>query len=218
MVRAREPSEPVGTLPQRVRRDFSGVGYGEAMRRAREIVPILRERAQRAEDARMLIRENEQLLHETGLFRFHQPKGFGGMELPFVAVVDIPAELGRGCPSTAWNVGNVACHHWILGYYAPETQREVWDANPNALIASSIALAAGRGRKTPGGFIVNGRWPFSSAVDNSEWNMLAGTVYEDDGQTALRLRGCPVAQAHHQNIDTQDRRRCGPRRQRRPRP
>ena len=29
MVSASEHSEPVGTLPQRVRRDFSGVGYGE---------------------------------------------------------------------------------------------------------------------------------------------------------------------------------------------
>ena len=120
----------VGTLLQ-PRRDFSKVDSGEAMRRAREIVPLLRERAQAAEDARMLIRENEQLLHETGLFRFHQPKAFGGMELPFAAVVDIPAELARGCPSTAWNVGNVACHHWILGYYDPATQHEVWDANPD---------------------------------------------------------------------------------------
>ena len=110
-------SDVVGTLPQTERRDFSAVGYAEAMRRAREIVPILRERAVPAEDARMLLRENEQLLHESGLFRFHQPKSFGGMELDFVAVVDIPAELARGCPSTAWNVGNVACHHWILGYY-----------------------------------------------------------------------------------------------------
>ena len=135
--------EATGTLPQPVRRDFSGIDYDEAMRRAREIVPALRERAQRAEDARMLIRENEQLLHESGLFRFHQPKAFGGMELPFVAVVDIPAELARGCASTAWSVGNVACHHWILGYYEPETQREVWEANPDALIASSIALAVG---------------------------------------------------------------------------
>jgi len=117
MVGARDQSEGVGTLPQRMRRDFSAVGYDEAMRRAREIVPVLRERAQRAEDARMLIRDNEQLLHESGLFRFHQPKAFGGMELDFVAVVDIPAELARGCPSTAWSVGNVACHHWILGYY-----------------------------------------------------------------------------------------------------
>jgi len=105
-----------GTLPQAVRRDFSGVGYDEAMRRARDMVPILRERAQTGEEARVLIRENEHLLHETGLFRFHQPKSFGGMELDFVAVVDIPAELARGCPSTAWNVGNLACHHWILGY------------------------------------------------------------------------------------------------------
>ena len=36
----------VGTLPQATRRDFSGVGYDEAMRRARALVPTLRERAQ----------------------------------------------------------------------------------------------------------------------------------------------------------------------------
>jgi 3-hydroxy-9,10-secoandrosta-1,3,5(10)-triene-9,17-dione monooxygenase len=197
-----ERSERTGTLPQKVRRDFSAVGYDEAMRRAREIVPTLRERAQSAEDARMLIRENEQLLHETGLFRFHQPKTFGGMELAFVALVDIAAELARGCPSTAWNVGNLACHHWILGYYAPETQREVWDANPDALIASSIALAAGRARKAPGGFIVNGRWPFSSAVDNCDWNMLAVTVYGDDGKTAIDWRLCLVPNSDYEIIDT----------------
>src|ERR671937_182814 len=195
-------SEAAGTLPQALRRDFSSVDYGEAMRRAREIVPILRERAQRAEDARMLIRENEQLLHESGLFRFHQPKAFGGMELPFVAVVDIPAVLARGCASTAWSVGNVGCHHWILGYYAPETQREVWEANPDALIASSIALAAGRARKVDGGFIVSGRWPFSSGVDNSDWNMLAVTVYGDDGKTPIDWRLCIVPKSDYRIIDT----------------
>src|SRR5215471_2680925 len=78
MVGASEHGEPVGTLLQGVRRDFSGVGYGEAMRRAREIVPILRERAQRAEDARMLIRDNEQLLHESGLSGFTSPRPSAG--------------------------------------------------------------------------------------------------------------------------------------------
>ena len=195
-------SHEVGTLPQLARRDFSGVGYAEALRRAREIVPILRERAQKAEDARILIREIEQLLHEAGLFRFHQPKVFGGMELDFVAVVDIPAELARGCPSTAWNVGNLACHHWILGYYDPETQREVWDASPDALIASSIALAAGRALKVEGGFIINGRWPFSSGVDNSQWNMLAVTVYGDDGKAPIDWRLCLVPKSDYKIIDT----------------
>src|SRR5215470_12945562 len=197
-----ERSEPTGTQPQKVRRDFSGVDYAEAMRRAREIVPILGERAQQSEDARLLLRENEQLLHETGLFRFHQPKTFGGMELEFVAVVDIAAELARGCPSTAWNVGNLACHHWILGYYEPATQHEVWDANPDALIASSIALAAGRARKADGGFIVSGRWPFSSGVDNSDWNMLAVTVFGDDGKTPIDWRLCLVPKSDYEIIDT----------------
>ncbi|HEX7052776.1 MAG TPA: acyl-CoA dehydrogenase family protein [Burkholderiales bacterium] len=181
--------------------DFSAVSYDEAMRRAREIVPVLRERAQKCEDARVLLPENEALLHETGLFRYSQPKAFGGMELPYVAVVDIVAELARGCPSTAWNVGNLGCHHWILGYYEPETQHEVWDENPDALIASSIALAAGRGRKVPGGFQVSGRWPFSSGVDNCQWNMLAVTVYDDDNK-AVDWRLCLVPKRDYRIIDT----------------
>src|SRR5262245_1079139 len=202
MAGASEKGQQVGTLPQTVRRNFSDVGYDEAMRRAREIVPLLRERARGAEEARGLTRDTEQLLHETGLFRFHQPKAFGGMELDFVAIVDIPAELARGCPSTAWNVGNLACHHWILGYYAPETQREVWDANPDALIASSIALAAGRARKADGGYIVSGRWPFSSGVDNSDWNMLAVTVFEDEGSPPVDWRLCLVPKSDYEIIDT----------------
>jgi 3-hydroxy-9,10-secoandrosta-1,3,5(10)-triene-9,17-dione monooxygenase len=180
--------------------NFSNVTYEQAMQRACECVPVLRERAQKCEDARGLLPENEKLLHETGLFRFHQPKRFGGMELPFVAVVDIVAELARGCPSTAWNVGNLGCHHWILAYYEPETQHELWDANPDVLIASSIALAAGRGRKVDGGFVVSGRWPFSSGVDNSDWNMLAVTVYEDDKAVDWRL--CVVPKSDYRIIDT----------------
>jgi 3-hydroxy-9,10-secoandrosta-1,3,5(10)-triene-9,17-dione monooxygenase len=202
MATSSHQSRALGTLPQSMRRDFSGVGYDEALRRAREIVPILRDRAEQSEDARVLLRENEQLLHEAGLFRFHQPRAFGGMELDFVAVVDITAELARGCPSTAWNVGNLACHHWILGCYNPETQHEVWDANPDALIASSIALAAGRGRRTEGGLVVTGRWPFSSGVDNSDWNMLAVTVYGDDHKVPIDWRLCLVPKSDYEIIDT----------------
>jgi 3-hydroxy-9,10-secoandrosta-1,3,5(10)-triene-9,17-dione monooxygenase len=179
---------------------FANINHEEAMRRARECVPVLASRAQKCEDARVLLPENEKLLHEAGLFRFHQPKRFGGMELPFQAIVDIVAELARGCPSTAWNVGNLGCHHWILAYYEPETQHEVWDADPDALIASSIALAAGRGRKTKDGFVVSGRWPFSSGVDNSSWNMLAVTIYEGDAPVDWRL--CLVPKSDYAIIDT----------------
>ncbi len=192
----------IGTLPQKERRDFSRVTYDEAMKRARDCVPILAERAEKAEQGRTLPRENEQLLHETGLFRFHQPKRFGGMELGFEAIVDVVAELARGCPSTAWCVSNYAYHHWLVAYYDQKTQYEVWDANPDALIASSIALAAGRGRRAEGGFVVTGRWPFSSGVDNSEWDQLAVTIYGEDGKTAVDWRLCLVPKSDYLIHDT----------------
>ncbi|HYG55114.1 MAG TPA: acyl-CoA dehydrogenase family protein [Burkholderiales bacterium] len=179
---------------------FENVTMQEALARAREIVPTLASRAQKCEEARVLLPENEKLLHETGLFRYHQPKRFGGMELPFIAVVDIVAELARGCASTAWNVGNLGCHHWILAYYEPETQHELWDANPDVLIASSIALAAGRGRKVKDGYVVSGKWPFSSGVDNSDWNMLAVTIYEDKAAVDWRL--CLVPKTDYRIVDT----------------
>ena len=54
-----------------MRASFTGVTCGWAMRRARECVPVLRERSQKCEEARVLLPENENLLHQTGLFRYH---------------------------------------------------------------------------------------------------------------------------------------------------
>ena len=53
-----------------------------------------------------------------------------------------------------------------------------------------------------GGFIVSGRWPFSSGVDNSDWNMLAVTVYGDDGKTPIDWRLCLVPKSDYEIIDT----------------
>src|SRR5260370_31545080 len=88
----------------------------------------------------------------------------------------------------------------MLVYWETETQQEVWAANVGGLIAFSIALAAGRARKGDGGFLVNGRWPFSSGVDNADWNMLAVTVY--DGETAIDWRLCLVPKTDYEIIDT----------------
>ena len=128
--------------------DFSRVPYEEAMDRARECVPLLRERAQKCEDARVLLPENEKLLHEAGLFRYHQPKRFGGMELPFVAVVDIVAELARGCPSTAWNAAT-SLHHWSSPTTSPNPARDLGrqSGRPDRLIDRAGGGTGKKGRR-----------------------------------------------------------------------
>jgi len=178
---------------------FADVDYDEAMRRARALVPVLRERAAAAELGREMPGETIADLHRTGLLRFHQPRRWGGMELEFVALFDIPAEVGRGCASTGWNVANLGVHHWMLALYDERAQEEVWSKNPDALIASGIAFPQGRGRRIDGGFVISGFWNFSSGVDPSDWNMLA--VMVRDGEKVVDHRMCLVPRGEYEIVD-----------------
>lgn len=180
-------------------RSFADVGYDEAIRRARALVPVLRERAERAEALREMPKDTLEDLHRTGLLRFHQPRRWGGMEIDFVALFDLPAEVGRGCASTAWNVANLGVHHWMLALYDERAQAEVWGQNPDAVIASGIAFPQGRGRRADGGFVISGYWNFSSGVDASDWNMLAAIIR--DGDKVVDHRMCLVPRGEYEIVD-----------------
>jgi 3-hydroxy-9,10-secoandrosta-1,3,5(10)-triene-9,17-dione monooxygenase len=178
---------------------FAGVTHDEAVRRACALAPVLRERAGRAEGARQMEKETLEDLHRTGLFRFHQPRRWGGMELPFVAIFDVPVEIARGCASTAWNVANLGIHHWMLALYDERAQQEVWGSDPDALIASGIAYPQGSGRRVDGGVVIKGFWNFSSGVDPATWNMLAVTVR--DGDRVVDHRMCLVPRSDYEIVD-----------------
>jgi len=178
---------------------FTAVTLDEAVRRARALAPALRERADRAESERQMEKDTLADLHRAGLFRFHQPRRWGGMELPFVAIFDVPFEIARGCASTAWNVANLGIHHWMLALYDERAQAEVWGPDPDALIASGIAYPQGNGRRVDGGFVVSGFWNFSSGVDPATWNMLAVTVR--DGDRVVDHRMCLVPRGEYEIVD-----------------
>jgi 3-hydroxy-9,10-secoandrosta-1,3,5(10)-triene-9,17-dione monooxygenase len=121
------------------------------------------------------------------------------MEFDFIAYVDFPLELARGCASTAWNLGNLQVHHWMLAMYDERAQEEVWGPDPEAMIASGIAYPQGHGRKVDGGFVVSGRWNFSSCVNVSDWNMLAVTVRE--GERVVDHRMCLMHKSQYEVVD-----------------
>ena len=182
-----------------VRDDFSKVSYAEALESARALIPVLRERAPRCEEAGELLPEAAADLHRTGLARILQPKRWGGMELPFQAIFDIPEMVARGCISTAWNLSNLLAHHWMLAFYDEQAQAEVWNADPDAMIASGIAFPQGRGRAVEGGIEISGLWNFSSAVTPSTWNMLACVVRE--GDKIIDYRMCLVPMSEYEVLD-----------------
>ncbi len=179
--------------------DFSKVTYEEALQRARDLIPFLREHAPAAEHATRMVPEVEAALHKAGLFRYHQPKAWGGMELDFVAYVDIPEMLARGDCSVGWNVANLSSHHRNVAHFCEAAQREMWGENPDCLIASGIAFAQGRGEAVEGGVRLTGRWSFSSGVDVSQWNMLGCQLRE--GDKIVDYLYCMVPRAQYEIID-----------------
>jgi 3-hydroxy-9,10-secoandrosta-1,3,5(10)-triene-9,17-dione monooxygenase len=186
--------------PTTPRLDFAGVSYDEALDRARALIPVLRERAGRAEAARCLLPETVADLNRTGLMRILQPRRWGGMELDFSSIVDVTDIIGQGCMSTAWTLANIAVHHWMLALYEEEAQAELWGADPDVYIASGIAYPQGRGEVVEGGILLSGHWNFSSGVGSSTWNMLACVVRDADAKP-VDYRMCVVPESAYEIID-----------------
>ncbi len=187
---------------QSLRPDTNDQAFAAMVERSEVLLPRLRDRAVRTEELRRLPPETERDLHEAGLFRIVQPKRVGGAELDYVALVDCAAILGRADASVAWNLANLASHHWMLGMFDKRAQDLVWDKDANALIASSFIFPAGRARKVEGGYRLRGSWPFSSGVASSEWNMLASVVSSEDEADGIEYRIFLVHKNDFRILDT----------------
>src|SRR5438128_6503445 len=121
--------------------------FEELLARAEALIPVLRERAPQAEELRRLPDETIADLHASGLFRMLQPARVGGSELPYRALFELTAVIGQGCGSTAWVLGNLAAHHWLLGMWHPEAQHEIWGKSQYRLSSSALLFERGRSRR-----------------------------------------------------------------------
>ncbi len=182
--------------------DAEDRAYATMIARAQALIPRLRERASRTEELRRLPPETERDLHDTGLFKIVQPKRVGGSEFDYVALVDCAEAIGQADASVAWNLANLASHHWMLGMFDKRAQDLVWNKDANALIASSFIFPAGRARKIDSGYVLRGSWPFSSGVDSSEWNMLASVVSTDDDADGIEYRIFLLNRSDYKILDT----------------
>ena len=188
-------------MPQAKRAPSAPPSFDELRRRAEALVPVLRERAAKTEALRRIPDETVADLHETGLFRMLQPARVGGSELPYGAMIELAAIIGSGCGSTAWVLNNLASHHWMLGYWPKAAQDEIWGPSPDTLVGSAFIFPGGRARKVEGGFRLSGRWPFSSGVDASAWNMIAAVV-PDEQTGASEYRVFLVPASDYSIVDT----------------
>ncbi len=148
---------------------------------ARAMTPDLRARADATEANRKLLPETHRAFLEAGFYRVMQPRGFGGLELPFGIQTELSMELARACPSSGWVAGLLACHGWLLGMMPGEVQAEIWGGDPATCVATSFHGNDIAVESAGGGWRISGRWPFSSGVDHCGWAMLVAGLPSEDG-------------------------------------
>ncbi len=151
---------------------------------ARDLQPVLLERAQQCRSQGRVPDETIADFHEAGFFRMLQSRQYGGYEMDPQVFYAVGLELARACMSSAWVLGVVAVHNWQMNLFDPQASVDVWGEDPTVLVSSSYAPMGG---VTPvdGGFRLSGRWSFSSGCEHCQWVFLGAVIPTEDAPWSM---------------------------------
>ncbi|MCE7002262.1 acyl-CoA dehydrogenase family protein [Kibdelosporangium philippinense] len=121
-------------------------------------------------------------LRDNGMLRLLVPKALGGHQVGMRTFVDVTAELGRGCTSTAWVTAVVNTGNFLIGLFTERARKEVWSDNPSACAAGILAPTA-TVEPVAGGIKVSGKWPYASGSQICDW----AVVGVPHGEVSLAL-------------------------------
>jgi alkylation response protein AidB-like acyl-CoA dehydrogenase len=141
--------------------------------RARALIPALRARGRRTEEARMILPETVEEFRQAGFFQIASAKPYGGYQLGIHAVVRTAFEVGRGCGSSAWMASQWGGHNFMVGWFPEQGQQEYWATGPDTL--SSTASSVMRLDIQPEGEgyrVRDTQLRFSSGCDYAQWILM----------------------------------------------
>ncbi len=148
---------------------------------AREFAARVALHAERIDDARELPDELARDMADKGFFRLLVPRSLGGAELDlpdYLRLVEVFAEVDA---STAWtfNQNNVWATNSVR--LPLQTAREIW-ADQRVVVTNGPPLPGARAEPADGGYLISGRWTFSTGCDHATW-IAAMAPVATDGET-----------------------------------
>jgi alkylation response protein AidB-like acyl-CoA dehydrogenase len=152
----------------------------ELVRRATELVPLLRRHALWSEENRRLHDDVVQALSDAGMFKLRRPKRYGGFEADTRTLVDVAAELGRGDGAASW----VTSVYWIPGWMAclfPDHVQDEVFATPDTRVCGTLSPSA-TALPADGGSVVTGKWQFISGAHHADWQEIIAIQVPSAGE------------------------------------
>jgi 3-hydroxy-9,10-secoandrosta-1,3,5(10)-triene-9,17-dione monooxygenase len=163
----------------------------EVVRRVEELGERLRKVADETEQLGKLSDESVRVVREAGVMRLLQPTEHGGYAAHPRDFAEAVMAVARECGSTGWVCGVGGVHPWEFALMDAKLQEEVWGTDPDTWIASPYA-PGGMAVPTDGGYLLSGKWPFSSGTDHCDWVVLGAMVGNPDGSMAQPPRSIHV--------------------------
>jgi 3-hydroxy-9,10-secoandrosta-1,3,5(10)-triene-9,17-dione monooxygenase len=164
----------------------------ELVRRAADLVPLLRANARQCHEERRVPQENLKALAQAGLLKMTLPRRFGGFECDTKTKVRVLGELARGCGSTAWVATLYDDAAFIVSLFPDEVQDEVF-ADPDVHCTATL-IPAGKAVRQGDGFSVSGRWPFNSGCLDAQWVAEPAIVELEPGQPEVCMFLMPYSE------------------------
>ncbi|HWI42852.1 MAG TPA: flavin-dependent monooxygenase [Nocardioides sp.] len=165
----------------------------------KDLLPTFRERAEEGDRLRVVPESSVKELEETGFFRLLQPRRFDGLEADPVAFYTAVRDIASADGSTGWVSSVVGVHPWQVALFADEAQQAVWGSDTSVRLSSSYA-PTGKAVLTEGGFMLSGKWSFSSGCDHCAWVLLGGLVFNEEGNV-VDFRTFMVPREKYQILD-----------------
>lgn len=124
-------------------------------------------------------------LKDCGFYKMLLPKQWGGSEHKPQDFFAEQIRIAEADMSTAWASGIIAVHAFQIAMMDEKAQAEVYGEDPNTLVSSSYNPVGARVEATEGGFMVHGRWGWSSGSGHCSWALLGGVIPGDGYRTFL---------------------------------
>ena len=145
---------------------------------------VLTEHAAWNEEHRRLAEGAMTALRDAGALRLLVPERAGGDEREFADMVANVREAALYDGAAAWVLMVLVGHSWMLGSMTEELQDEVYGVDPDAIVPGSLA-PVGSATECDGGWLVDGRWPFTSGAIWGKWFLLGSQVVTEGERPRL---------------------------------
>ncbi len=155
----------------------------EVVARIEELGPEFAALAEENEQLGRLSDKTAALLRSAGIIRMLQPKEFGGYAAHPRDYAEAVMAVARNDSAAGWVSGVVGVHPWELAQLDRRAAQEVWGDDPDTWMASPY-MPGGLADSTEGGYVLSGRWPFSSGADHCAWNFLGALAANGSGAPA----------------------------------